>query len=106
MPGGAAGVTVGPMTRTTFLHAALAATLLLTLPLTACGGSGGVDKSGGAAHRTVTLTFAAPDGDDALGQAFVSDVARRSGGSVKLRRAPHDYSSRLPAHEVTLARDL
>ena len=63
-------------------------------------------KSGATAHRTVTLTLAMPDGDDPLGRAFAEAVARRSGGSVRLRPHTHDYSSIDPANEVALAKDL
>jgi TRAP-type C4-dicarboxylate transport system substrate-binding protein len=80
------------------------ATVLGTL--VACGGSEHVQKSGGATDRAVTLTLAMPDGDDPLGNQFAKAVARRSGGSVRLRRNPHDYSSVDPANEVALAKDL
>jgi TRAP-type C4-dicarboxylate transport system substrate-binding protein len=80
------------------------ATVLGTL--VACGGSEHVQKSGATTHRTVTLTLAMPDGDDPLGHAFEEAVARRSGGSVRLRPNPHDYGSTDPANEVALAKDL
>jgi TRAP-type C4-dicarboxylate transport system substrate-binding protein len=74
--------------------------------LVACGGSEHVQKSGAPTHRTVTLTLAMPDGDDPLGHEFAEAVARRSGGSVRLRPNPHDYASIDPANEVALAKDL
>ena len=80
------------------------ATVLGTL--VACGGSEHVQKSGATTHRTVTLTLAMPDGDDPLGHEFAEAVARRSGGSVRLRPNPDDYASTDPANEVALAKDL
>jgi TRAP-type C4-dicarboxylate transport system substrate-binding protein len=84
--------------------AALGAIAVLLPALSACAGAEHPSKSGADSRPASTLSFAMPDADDALGAEFVKAV-ERSGG-VRIKKPARDYSSRDPANELALARDL
>lgn len=80
---------------------AIAAAFLLT----GCDGTE-ANKSGASDSDPVSLRIAMPDDGDTLGELFVENVAKRSGGSIRIQAVTADYSNRLPANESKLARAL
>jgi TRAP-type C4-dicarboxylate transport system substrate-binding protein len=73
--------------------------------LAGCGGTG-ANKSGASDSDPVNLRLAMPDDGDTLGELFVENVVKRSGGSIRIQVITGDYSNRLPANEAKLARAL
>ena len=73
--------------------------------LAGCGGTE-ANKSGASDSDPVNLRLAMPDDGDTLGELFVENVAKRSGGSIRVQVVTGDYSNRLPANESKLARAL
>jgi TRAP-type C4-dicarboxylate transport system substrate-binding protein len=85
--------------RTPLAAAALAAALL---GLAACGNTPRVNKAGTASHAVTVITLQMPDGTQPDGIYFAQDVARRSGGTLKVVIDPTTYASTAPANEVKL----
>ena len=85
--------------RTPLTAAALAAVLL---GLTACGSTARVDKAGTVSHPVTVITLQLPDGTEPDGIYFAQDVARRSGGTLKVDINPTTYASTVPANEAKL----
>lgn len=73
--------------------------------LAGCGGTE-ANKSGASDSDPVNLRLGMPDDGDTLGELFIENVAKRSGGSIRVQLVADDYSSRLPANESKLARAL
>ena len=73
--------------------------------LAGCGGTE-ANKSGASDSDPVNLRLGMPDDGDTLGELFIENVAKRSGGSIRVQLVTDDYSSRLPANESKLARAL
>jgi TRAP-type C4-dicarboxylate transport system substrate-binding protein len=73
--------------------------------LAACGGTH-ADKAGGDVAAPLTLRIEMPDAGDPEGTAFAADVARRSGGSLRVVVDSQRYSGTYPSNEVALARRL
>ncbi|HEY3613775.1 MAG TPA: TRAP transporter substrate-binding protein DctP, partial [Gaiellales bacterium] len=91
--------------RPTVLTAILACIGLCAL--TACaGGSAGANKAGAKVDRQVTLRLEMPDAGEPRGLFFAQAVARRSGGSVRVRIDVGRYSSGHAGSELALARAL
>lgn len=88
------GVTI----RTISTTLAIAAACLLA----GCDGKE-ANKSGASDSDPVNLRLAMPDDGDTLGELFVENVAKRSGGSIRIQVITGDYSNRLPANESKLA---
>ena len=66
----------------------------------------GANKSGASDSDPVNLRLATPDDGDTLGELFVENVVKRSGGSIRIQMITGAYSNRLPANESKLARAL
>jgi TRAP-type transport system periplasmic protein len=79
--------------------AALTAALL---GLAACANTARVDKAGTVSHPVTVITLQMPDGTQPDGIYFAHDVARRSGGTLKVVIDPTTYASRAPANEARL----
>jgi TRAP-type transport system periplasmic protein len=79
--------------------AALAAAVL---GLAACGNTAGIDKAGSARHPVTVITLQMPDGSQPDGIWFAQDVARRSGGTLKVIIDPTSYESTRPANAARL----
>jgi TRAP-type C4-dicarboxylate transport system substrate-binding protein len=61
--------------------------------LAACGSSGRVDKAGAVEHTVTTITLELPDTGDADATYFVSDLEKRSGGTLKVVVDGSTYST-------------
>jgi TRAP-type C4-dicarboxylate transport system substrate-binding protein len=85
--------------RTPLTAAALAA---VSLAPVACGNTARVDKAGTVSHPVTVVTLQTPDGSQPDALYFAQDVARRSGGTLKVVINPTTYASTVPANEAKL----
>jgi TRAP-type C4-dicarboxylate transport system substrate-binding protein len=82
---------------------------ILTIVLAGCASGGGSSKSGGAretspaAGRPVTLKFASSEISEPV-SLFMSEVARRSGGRLRLESVRYDINA--PDEDQRIAKDL
>ena len=86
------------------LRKPLMAGLLVAVVLgpAACGSTARIDQAGAVSRSVTVITLQMPDGTQPDGIYFAQDVARRSGGTLKVVIDPTTYASVTPANEAKL----